>query len=1247
MSSVVTLTPSYFSSHSTSLGIDVRTASTMDSLVAIGFGLGLRFVVNFFGRNSIKISSVIIGLWEGIVTLHFMQKLPHSYDPYIAYGVRMFVDYIWTANVVRLALVLIWTGMGMVLADIAPGIWYQTGMKRTWDQFRRDLYLMSRSMPRVALTMPSFKIRLWSTKRPRTPTVRFSPPRTSESASVVSDTNSVVSASTATPTVITNASAEVPPPTSHRRIPTVSVTSPTPATTLKKPTRLPGHFIRDSETETDRDTTVGRYRPSQTPSQSRLLRAARARERERAQQQLPTSSSAESESNFSVDGAGTSSGFNFTHLPPADELDTDELYGSSDDDGSSSTPTEVPDPDSVRDITEELEQERRSATPTNLSISLPPADAEVEAPVKTPLPPPDQVPDIPDGDDEDGGWEHVKKEKELAPPVPSKDRVEEKRKEVPYKYEVKERDDVFSNAPSVAVYKAASSKGTSKFGADDAEEEIRSKQHSRSVSRALADDEAEDATSKVASMSASKAPTYAGDDPQPRASKKAVSKAASKAPTEAESHTLSKAPSRSVSKAPTPAPEVDDAQSHAPSKVGSRAASKTPSEVPTPVEPDASSKVASKARTNHESQSHIPSRVHSRTASRAPEDGTIESQSRTHSRAASGAASKAPTPPGAEADSQSQAPTTRVADDSQSHVQSKVASRAASKTPSRLPTPAPEVEDSQSRAPSKVQSKAPSQAASKAPTRVATPIPDAEDSQSRVTPKVQSKAPSQAASKVPTRAATPVPEAEDSQFRAPSNVESKAPSQAVSKAPTRAATPQERDEREPIFAPPSKTTETEPEPEPEPTVPVHIELGSTAPAFKAPSTVPSAWGSPSAWGGGGGLGGWGWGKQSVVKTQTEPPKPKKAMSTFSSVLTPNDSISNIGITASDSEEEEEEEVQQVQEETGQQGEPVQEEKKEHKEGNKPEVPPLTREPSLTGTQAIASVFGLGPMRKNGPGSDLINLESNVGIPTRQTQTQPPNNTSSRPIPNMPDRISERDEESEVPGTRSGVTGAGVEGEGEDKGGEGTRQGTPPPSFSTLYPDDFTVVPDQPAGEEEEEDVQVDEPLPEGSGRRLARGLELKVLIKQMQRDIDEATRQMESALEDGQDGAPLAEVKREVIKQLEKEKRKLVKRREIVLFSVAGEKPEKVRPEIEFAATDNPLPAVDRLDRQIVSLLERGDQELNITFPKAPTGKTAKAKVTAMKAAVLDRLKELDLDHVEDPSNARLVKVTLPVKGEL
>ncbi|EEB88408.1 hypothetical protein MPER_13771, partial [Moniliophthora perniciosa FA553] len=84
----------------------------MDSIVAIGYGLALRLVVNVVGRGSLKISSVVVGLWEGIVTLHFMQKLPHSTDPYIAYAVRMFVDFLVTENLPRLLFILLWTGMG-------------------------------------------------------------------------------------------------------------------------------------------------------------------------------------------------------------------------------------------------------------------------------------------------------------------------------------------------------------------------------------------------------------------------------------------------------------------------------------------------------------------------------------------------------------------------------------------------------------------------------------------------------------------------------------------------------------------------------------------------------------------------------------------------------------------------------------------------------------------------------------------------------------------------------------------------------------------------------------------------------------------------------------------------------------------------------------------------------------------------------------------------------------------------------
>ena len=136
----------------------------MDSIYAIGAGLGLRFVVDAVTRHDFKITGTLVGLWEGVILLHFMKKMPRSSDPFVAFAVRLFIDFIITESISRFVLVVIWTGMGMVLADITPAVWEDAGMRRTWRHFRRDLYTISEMIPTVAFYPP-------------TRTVRFSPSR--------------------------------------------------------------------------------------------------------------------------------------------------------------------------------------------------------------------------------------------------------------------------------------------------------------------------------------------------------------------------------------------------------------------------------------------------------------------------------------------------------------------------------------------------------------------------------------------------------------------------------------------------------------------------------------------------------------------------------------------------------------------------------------------------------------------------------------------------------------------------------------------------------------------------------------------------------------------------------------------------------------------------------------------------------------------------------------------------------------
>ena len=214
----------------------------MDSIFAIAAGLGLRFVVDTVSHHDFKLTGTLVGLWEGVILLHFLKKMPKSSDPYIAYVVRLFVDFMVTESVTRLVLVLIWTGLGMILADITPAIWDDVGLKRVWRRFRRDLYTISRMIPTVAFFPPAR-------------TVRFSPSR---APSVIPDTErdrdtNTNAPSTFSPSVLTT-----------DRTPTTYAPPTTTATQEIFRRRLPGHFATDfSDTDTDILSVRGRF-PSTT-----------------------------------------------------------------------------------------------------------------------------------------------------------------------------------------------------------------------------------------------------------------------------------------------------------------------------------------------------------------------------------------------------------------------------------------------------------------------------------------------------------------------------------------------------------------------------------------------------------------------------------------------------------------------------------------------------------------------------------------------------------------------------------------------------------------------------------------------------------------------------------------------------------------------------------------------------------------------------------------------------------------------
>ncbi|EPQ56943.1 hypothetical protein GLOTRDRAFT_137404 [Gloeophyllum trabeum ATCC 11539] len=130
--------------------------SSMENLLAIGLGLGLRVVVDYGSRHNVKLTGTLVGLWEGAVLHHFLDKTPLSWDPYVAFGFRVFVDLIVTTNLPRLAITLMWASLTMMLADLGTRkTWYEYLAKFVYRRYRRVRRAVKRlAVPAVRLPIP-------------------------------------------------------------------------------------------------------------------------------------------------------------------------------------------------------------------------------------------------------------------------------------------------------------------------------------------------------------------------------------------------------------------------------------------------------------------------------------------------------------------------------------------------------------------------------------------------------------------------------------------------------------------------------------------------------------------------------------------------------------------------------------------------------------------------------------------------------------------------------------------------------------------------------------------------------------------------------------------------------------------------------------------------------------------------------------------------------------------------------------
>lgn len=97
----------------------------------------MRAIVDSVAHETYR-ASVIVGIWEGVVLNHFLAKYPTSVDPYVAFAFRLVVDYIYTQSMSRMVIILLWTGLGMLLSDVAVEMSVDRRIRRFWRRFVRQ-----------------------------------------------------------------------------------------------------------------------------------------------------------------------------------------------------------------------------------------------------------------------------------------------------------------------------------------------------------------------------------------------------------------------------------------------------------------------------------------------------------------------------------------------------------------------------------------------------------------------------------------------------------------------------------------------------------------------------------------------------------------------------------------------------------------------------------------------------------------------------------------------------------------------------------------------------------------------------------------------------------------------------------------------------------------------------------------------------------------------------------------------------
>ena len=90
----------------------------MDITFSLISGLFLRLAANGLKTESLgKVSSAVVGIWEGVVVHQMSSRASSQLDHYLAYGVRALIDFMVTRDPRKGFMILVWTALGAFASE--------------------------------------------------------------------------------------------------------------------------------------------------------------------------------------------------------------------------------------------------------------------------------------------------------------------------------------------------------------------------------------------------------------------------------------------------------------------------------------------------------------------------------------------------------------------------------------------------------------------------------------------------------------------------------------------------------------------------------------------------------------------------------------------------------------------------------------------------------------------------------------------------------------------------------------------------------------------------------------------------------------------------------------------------------------------------------------------------------------------------------------------------------------------------